>query len=91
MMQSGFQAAPKMTPFAGTPPTTPISILKTKSSRIPSSAATFATPSGMPMPKFTTAPGLSSSAARRAMNLRMPKSRLGIVCNGTLTSPHRPA
>ena len=52
------------------PPTTPGSVVIVRRSMIFSSAATLATPSGIPMPRFTTLFGRSSSAARRAMTLR---------------------
>ena len=52
------------------PPITPGSAVIVSRSMIFSSAATLATPSGMPMPRLTTLLGFSSSAARRAMILR---------------------
>ena len=52
-----------------------------------SSAATLATPSGMPMPRFTTALVRSSSAARRAMILRSLIGIVSIADIGTLISP----
>ena len=54
-------------------------------SEAPSSTATAAMPSGMPMPRFTRLPGRSSRAARREMIFRssnsmgaMPESRMRI-------------
>jgi len=52
-----------------------------------SSAATEAMPSGMPMPRLTTALALSSSAARRAMILRSLMPMGGIEDMGTRSSP----
>ncbi len=84
-------AAPKFMPLAGTPPTTPGSAVSVIRSITFSSAATPATPSGMPMPRFTTALGFSSRAARRAMILR---SLIGIASTldiGTRISPAKAA
>src|SRR5208337_4902741 len=55
---------------AGIPPTTPGSAVSVSSSIIFSSLATFATPSGHPMPRFTMSLALSSRADRRAMIFR---------------------
>jgi len=52
-----------------------------------SSAATLATPSGMPMPRFTTALGRNSIAARRAMTFRSDIPSGGIEDSGTRSSP----
>ncbi len=56
-----------------------------------SSAATAAMPSGMPMPRFTTLLGFSSSAARRAMILRSDISIGAIDEFGTRISPENAA
>jgi hypothetical protein len=52
------------------PPITPGSAVSVMRSVTRSSLATLAMPSGMPMPRLTTPPATSSSAARRAMILR---------------------
>ena len=52
-----------------------------------SSAATLATPSGMPMPRFTTLSGRSSIAARRAMTFRSVSSSGGTVLRTRRSSP----
>ncbi len=70
MMACVLVAAPKLRPEAGTPPTTPGSPVRVIRSMTPSSAATAAMPSGMPIPRLTTELGFSSIAARRAMILR---------------------
>jgi len=65
---------------------TPGSAVSVIRSAIFSSAATDATPSGMPTPRFTTLFARSSMAARRAMILR---SLIGIGASdvsGTRTS-----
>ena len=59
-------AAPKFAPPAGIPPITPGSAVKVIKSVHFSSAATAATPSGMPTPRLTTLLGRNSIAARRA-------------------------
>ena len=64
-------AAPKFSPPAGMPPMTPGSAVIVIRSMTFSSLATLARPSGMPMPRLTTLLGISSSAARRAMILRV--------------------
>ena len=56
-----------------------------------SSAATAATPSGMPMPRLTTALARSSSAARRAMILRSPIAIGATAAAGTRSSPAKAA
>jgi hypothetical protein len=48
---------------------------------------TAATPSGMPIPRFTTAFGSNSSAARRAMILRSLMSMGGRAPAGARISP----
>ncbi len=78
--------APKFKPLAGMPPIVPGSVVKQRSARMPSSFATPATPSGMPMPRLTMLPGLSSSAARRAMILRSSMGIGSTPCAGTLIS-----
>ena len=80
-------AAPKLSPEAGMPPITPGSAVSVTRSITRSSAATAATPSGMPMPRLTTALALSSSAARRAMILRSLISIGAIEVIGTRISP----
>ena len=57
--------------------------------RILSSFATAATPSGMPMPRFTTPPIGSSKAQRRAITLRSSSGRLASIVSGTLNSPEK--
>ncbi len=52
------------------PPTTPGSAVRVRRSTTRSSAATAAMPSGMPMPRLTTAFACNSIAARRAMIFR---------------------
>ena len=87
MMACAFVAAPKLRPPAGTPPITPGSAVRVIRSMIFSSAATLATPSGMPMPRLTTPLALSSMAARRAMIFRSLIAILGIELMGALISP----
>ena len=87
MTACGLMAAPKLSPEAGTPPITPGSAVIVTRSLTPSSAATAAMPSGMPMPRLTTALASSSSAARRAMILRSPISSGCKVLMGTRVSP----
>jgi hypothetical protein len=87
MMAWALVAAPKLRPPAGTPPITPGSAVRVMRSMICSSAATLPTPSGMPMPRFTTALAVSSSAARRAMILRSLIGIGAIADMGTLISP----
>ena len=84
-------AAPKLSPPAGMPPTTPGSAVRVSRSITFSSAATSATPSGMPMPRLTMLLGLSSSAARRAMILRSDIGIAAIVEAGTRISPENAA
>ena len=85
-MASVLTAAPKSSPEAGTPPTTPGSAVSVMNSLMRSSAATAATPSGMPMPRLTMAPARSSIAQRRAMILRS-SSAIGLtLSSGTLIS-----
>ena len=64
MMACALIAAPKLRPEAGTPPITPGSAVSVSRSVTPSSAATAAMPSGMPMPRLTTA--FASQLERRA-------------------------
>ncbi len=52
-----------------------------------SSLATAATPSGMPMPRFTTPPIGSSNAQRRAITLRSSSGSGGSVSSTALISP----
>jgi hypothetical protein len=80
-------AAPKSSPPAGTPPITPGSAVSVSRSLSFSSAATAATPSGMPMPRLTTLFGRSSSAARRAITLRRHMSNGRSWREGTRCSP----
>ncbi len=80
-------AAPKLSPPAGMPPITPGSAVSVSRSMTCSSAATLATPSGMPMPRFTTASACSSIAARRAMILRSLMPMPAIADIGTRSSP----
>ncbi|OQC03592.1 MAG: hypothetical protein BWX79_02611 [Alphaproteobacteria bacterium ADurb.Bin100] len=86
MMACGFTAAPKFSPPAGMPPTTPGSAVSVTRSMMRSSAATLATPSGMPMPRFTTWCGRSSRAARRAMILRSDRPIGSTLSMGTRIS-----
>ena len=87
MIASVFTAAPKSIPPAGIPPITPGSAVKVSRSMIDSSAATAATPSGMPMPRFTTTLGRSAMAARRAMILRSDIGSEATLVAGTRISP----
>ncbi len=80
-------AAPKFSPPAGMPPITPGSTVSVMRSITRSSAATAATPSGMPMPRLTTAFGRSASAARRAMTLRSPGAIGSTLAAGSRISP----
>ena len=91
MIACAFVAAPKLSPPAGMPPTTPGSAVSVSRSMIRSSAATLATPSGMPMPRLTTLLGRSSSAARRAMILRSDIGMAAIDEAGTRISPENAA
>ena len=74
-------------PLAGTPPIGPASTVRVSWSPIPSSLATLETPSGIPMPRLTTALGTSSIAARRAITLRALSSIGGIWDKGIRISP----
>ena len=87
MIACALVAAPKLSPPAGMPPTTPGSAVKVIRSMTCSSAATLETPSGMPMPRLTTLLGLSSSAARRAMILRSDIAMVAIEDACTRISP----
>ena len=91
MMAWVLTAAPKFSPPAGMPPITPGSAVSVMRSMTRSSAATAATPSGMPMPRLTTALGRSSSAARRAMNLRSFSGIGATLAAGTRISPAKAA
>lgn len=64
----------------------PGSVVSVIRSMILSSAATAATPSGMPMPRLTTSLGRSSCAARRAMVLRGPGIIGSTLAAGTRSS-----
>src|SRR5215207_7409279 len=77
MTACGLVTAPKLRPPAGRPPIPPASTVRVISSRTCSSWATEAMPSGMPMPRFTIALGLSASVPRRAMALRGPAGSTG--------------
>ena len=66
---------------------TPGSAVRVKSSLTFSSAATAATPSGIPIPRFTMAPARSSSAQRLAMIFRWSSIIGGAACGATLISP----
>ena len=89
MMAWVFTAAPKLRPPAGTPPMTPGSAVMVIRSMTFSSVATLAMPSGMPMPRLTTALARSSSAARRAMILRSSISIGAMPDMGTRSSPEK--
>ena len=91
MIACALVAAPKLRPEAGTPPITPGSAVMVTRSMMRSSAATAAMPSGMPMPRLTTALASSSSAARRAMILRSSISSGCSVLIGTRISPAKAA
>ena len=78
--------APKFNPPAGMPPIVPGSVVSVTASRMPSSLATPATSSGMPMPRLTTMPGRSASAARRAMIVRISNGSGAKLAAGTLIS-----
>ena len=91
MIACVLEAAPKFRPPAGMPPITPGSVVIVNRSRIRSSVAMAATPSGMPIPRLTTALGESSSAARRAMTLRSDIVISGIAETGTRISPENAA
>lgn len=91
MMASALVAAPKFRPPAGMPPITPGSAVSVTRSSSFSSAATAATPSGMPMPRLTTLFGRSSINARRAMILRSDSGIGTTADKGTRTSPAKAA
>ena len=78
--------APKLVPPAGTPPIVPASVVSTMLS-IPSSAAIAATPSGIPIPRLTTASGVSSMAHLLAIILRLLSANGSSEPSGTLKSP----
>ncbi len=75
MIAPVFVAAPKSRPEAGWPPITPGSAVRVTWLSSPSSAAAAATPSGIPIPRFTTPPTESSKAVRRAITLRLVSGR----------------
>src|SRR6266566_3205912 len=79
--------APKLRPPAGIPPMPPGSTVSVIRSRMFSSLATAATPSGMPMPRFTTALIFRNIAARLAMTLRMLRGRGVMLPVEILISP----
>jgi hypothetical protein len=79
--------APKLNPPAGMPPTPPGSTVSVIRSRIRSSAATAATPSGMPIPRFTTAFVDRNIAARRAITLRASRGIGASPVLGAVISP----
>ncbi|OPZ54238.1 MAG: hypothetical protein BWY91_01691 [bacterium ADurb.BinA028] len=86
MRASGLSAAPKSPPEAGIPPTIPGSVVRVIRSMTCSSAATVDTPSGIPIPRFTTPPSGNSMAARRAAILRSFIGIGGMRSNGMRTS-----
>lgn len=88
-MAAGLAAPPNWVPPLGTPPTLPASTVSVISWEMPSSAATRATRSGIPTPKFTTAPGRSSMAARRAMTFRASSGSGASASAGARNSPVR--
>ena len=65
-------------------PASTVSVIR---SRIPSSSATAAMPSGIPMPRFTIELIFSSIAARRAITLRASSAVLPGASDTTRTSP----
>ena len=65
-------------------PASTVSVIR---SRIPSSLATVAMPSGIPMPRFTTELVFSSIAARRAITLRASSAVAPGASGTTRTSP----
>jgi len=67
-------------------PITPGSAVNVKRSLTNSSAATAATPSGMPIPRFTMAPARSSRAQRLAMILRSSSGIAATLSKGTQIS-----
>ena len=86
MIASGFVQAPKAVPFIGTPPIPPASTVILSPGR-PSSLATLAIPSGIPIPKLITAAGSNSIAARRHTTLRAFNGIGSIESTGTRISP----
>src|SRR5471032_1779889 len=91
MIASALVAAPKFKPPAGRPPITPGSAVSVTRSSSFSSAATCATPSGMPMPRLTTLFGRSSIKARRAMILRSVSAIVAMLDRGTRSSTAKAA
>ena len=86
-MACAFTAEPKSSPPVGMPPMAPGSAVSVSRSRMCSSAATLAMPSGMPIPRFTTLLGRSSMAARRAMTFRSDSSSGAIELRTRRSSP----
>jgi hypothetical protein len=86
-MACAFTAEPKSSPAVGMPPIAPGSAVSVRKSMMCSSAATLATPSGMPIPRFTTLLGRSSMAARRAMTLRSVSCIAAIELRTRRSSP----
>ena len=87
MIAWALAAAPKLWPTAGMPPMPPVSTVRVIMSRMFSSLATEATPSGMPTPRLTIALILRNMVARLAMTLRTSKAIGLMVLVGTLISP----
>ena len=73
----------------GTPPKIPLSVERQMSRSLPSSATTFATATGMPMPRFMRSPFLSSAAQRRAITFLSSRGRGATVRSGFLICPER--
>ena len=73
------------------PPTMPGSAVRVTCRSTRSSAATAATPSGMPIPRFTTPPSGSSIAARRAITLRSSSGKGAMRSSGTRSWPEKAA
>src|SRR5271166_277760 len=70
MNASALDEVPKSRPEPGQPPIAPTSVVSVNSAVTSSWAATLPIPSGMPYPRLTTAPGISSMAARLHMTSR---------------------
>ena len=87
MIAWAFATAPKFRPPAGMPPMPPGSTVSVIRSRTFSSLATEAIPSGMPMPRLTTALILRNMAARRAITFRAVSGIGTRLVRGTLISP----
>src|SRR5664280_3878239 len=86
MMASAFEVAPKLSPPAGIPPMPPASTVRVTRCRMPSSLATEAMPSGIPIPRLTTELGLRNIAALRAMTLRGVRVMEGIDSSAMVVS-----